>query len=214
MITRTLSSTCIAVLLFGGLSAAQTKTAAKPAPRPVTTTAPKPAQRSAPAPASKATPAPAATAKAPAAPAAATTAAAKDDKDASAKDAAAKDTATIEPQGFTYNAEGRRDPFVSLTRRGSDDRANNGARAGGLAGMASSEVILKGTLISRGGYVGILQGLDNKSYIVRVGDKLSDGSIRSISADAMVILQQVNDPLSLEKEREVRKLLRQTEEAK
>ena len=30
----------------------------------------------------------------------------------------------------------------------------------------------------------------------------------------MVILQQVNDPLSLEKQREVRKVLRQTEEAK
>jgi hypothetical protein len=47
-----------------------------------------------------------------------------------------------------------------------------------------------------------------------VGDKLLDGSIRSITADAMVILQQVNDPLTLEKQREVRKLLRQTEEAK
>jgi hypothetical protein len=30
----------------------------------------------------------------------------------------------------------------------------------------------------------------------------------------MVILQQVNDPLSLQKEQEVRKLLRQTEEGK
>jgi hypothetical protein len=30
----------------------------------------------------------------------------------------------------------------------------------------------------------------------------------------MVILQQVNDPLSLAKEHEVRKLLRQTEEVK
>jgi hypothetical protein len=30
----------------------------------------------------------------------------------------------------------------------------------------------------------------------------------------MVILQQVNDPLSHQKEREVRKLLRQTEEAR
>jgi len=47
-----------------------------------------------------------------------------------------------------------------------------------------------------------------------VGDKLSDGTIRSISKDSLVILQHVNDPLSLEKEREVRKLLRQTEEAK
>jgi Tfp pilus assembly protein PilP len=145
--------------------------------------------------------------------AAVNSAAAKDAKDASAKEAA-KDAATIEPQGFTYIAEGRRDPFVSLTRRGADEHANNGHRGSGLAGMASSEVSLKGTLISHGGYVGILQGLDNKSYIVRVGDKLLDGSVRSISADGMVILQQVNDPLSLEKEREVRKLLRQTEEAK
>ena len=122
--------------------------------------------------------------------------------------------AVIAPQGFTYNPEGRRDPFVSLLRRGTDERANTGSRPSGLAGMGTSEVSLRGTLISRGGYVGILRGVDNKSYIVRVGDKLLDGSIRSISADAMVIVQQVNDPLSLEKEREVRKLLRQTEEAK
>jgi hypothetical protein len=62
--------------------------------------------------------------------------------------------------------------------------------------------------------VGILQGVDSKTYIVRAGDRLLDGTIRSISADSLVILQQVNDPLSLEKQREVRKLLRQTEEAK
>ena len=128
---------------------------------------------------------------------------------------AAKDAApVVEPQGFTYNPEGRRDPFVSLQRRGADDKANNGPRPSGLAGIGTSEVSLRGTMISQGGFVGILQGVDNKSYIVRVGDKLADGSIRSITANAMVILQQVNDPLSLEKEREVRKLLRQTEEAK
>jgi Tfp pilus assembly protein PilP len=200
MITRTLSSTCLAVLLLADVSVAQTKPAATPA----TTAASKPAAPNAPAPAPAAKAAPAA---------AATSAAAKDAKGASGKDAL-KDTATIEPQGFSYNAEGRRDPFVSLSRRGADERSNNGPRASGLAGIASSEVSLKGTLISRGGYVGILQGLDNRSYIVRVGDKLLDGSVRSISADGMVILQQVNDPLSLEKEREVRKLLRQTEEAK
>ena len=205
MIARTLSSTCLAVLLLADVSVAQTKPAAKPA----TTAAPKAAPPKAAAPNAPA-PAPAAKA-APAA--AATSAAAKDAKDASAKDAL-KDAATIEPQGFSYNAEGRRDPFVSLSRRGADERSNNGPRVSGLAGIASSEVSLKGTLISRGGYVGILQGLDNRSYIVRVGDKLLDGSVRSISADGMVILQQVNDPLSLEKEREVRKLLRQTEEAK
>jgi hypothetical protein len=56
--------------------------------------------------------------------------------------------------------------------------------------------------------------VDNKTYIAHAGDKLADGSIRSITADAMVILQQVNDPLSLGKQQEVRKLLRQTEEGK
>ena len=84
----------------------------------------------------------------------------------------------------------------------------------GLAGLGTAEVSLRGTLQTRGSYVGILQGVDSKTYIVRAGDKLADGTIRSIAADAMVILQQVNDPLSLEKQREVRKMLRQTEEAK
>jgi hypothetical protein len=35
--------------------------------------------------------------------------------------------------------------------------------------------------------------------------------VRTITQNDMVILQQVNDPLSLEKQREVRKVLRQVE---
>ena len=119
----------------------------------------------------------------------------------------------LEPQGFTYSPEGRRDPFVSMLRRGSDT-TQTGTRPPGLAGLGAAEVSLRGTLVSHGAFVGIVQGADNRTYIVRAGDKLADGSIRSISANAMVILQQVNDPLSREKEHEVRKLLRQTEEGK
>jgi type IV pilus assembly protein PilP len=124
-------------------------------------------------------------------------------------------SSALEPQGFTYNPEGRRDPFVSLLRRGTGPQQSGiGSRPAGLAGLGAAEVALKGTVQSRSGYVAILQGSDNKTYIVRPGDKLFDGTVRSITANAMVILQQVNDPLSLEKEREVRKVLRQTEEAK
>ena len=132
---------------------------------------------------------------------------------AAAKTVAEKAEDAAEPQGFNYNPEGRRDPFVSLMRRGLDARAN-APKASGITGLGLSEVSLRGTVVSHGAFVGILQGVDSKNYIVRVGDKLSDGTIRSITADSMVILQQVNDPLSLEKQREVRKLLRQTEEAK
>lgn len=128
--------------------------------------------------------------------------------------AEAQKSDAAEPQGFTYNPEGRRDPFVSLLRRGASDAPPTNARISGLAGLGTAEISLRGTLQTRGSYVGILQGVDSKTYIVRAGDRLADGTIRSISADAMVILQQVNDPLSLEKQREVRKMLRQTEEAK
>jgi len=120
-----------------------------------------------------------------------------------------------EPSGYTYHPEGRRDPFVSLLRHAAETpRGPAGARAPGLAGLGASEVALKGTMQARDGYIAMLLGSDNKTYIVRPGDRLLDGAIRTISADSLIILQQVNDPLSPQKQREVRKMLRQTEEAK
>ena len=118
----------------------------------------------------------------------------------------------IEPAGFAYEQDGRRDPFISLLRRGTDSRSGaSGSRPAGLAGLGADEVTLRGTLRSRDGFVGILQGADSKTYIVRAGDRLFDGTVRTISQNDMVIVQQVNDPLSLEKQREVRKMLRQIE---
>jgi Tfp pilus assembly protein PilP len=130
--------------------------------------------------------------------------------------AAAAAPAEPESPGFTYNPEGRRDPFVSQLRRGGAGLGPTigGVRPAGLAGLETAEVTLKGTIHSQSGYVGILQGADNKTYIVRAGDRLLDGTVRSITPGVLVILQQVNDPLSLEKQREVRKVLRQTDEAK
>jgi hypothetical protein len=62
--------------------------------------------------------------------------------------------------------------------------------------------------------VAIVEGADKKTYIVKTGDRLADGTVQNITATLMVILQQVNDPLSLDKQREVRKMLRQTDEVK
>ena len=114
--------------------------------------------------------------------------------------------------GFTYNPEGRRDPFLSLLRRGTTaQRGQITVRPPGLPGLGIGGVTLRGTVQSREGWVGVLQGSDEKTYIVRPGDKLYDGAVRSISQNEMVFLQEVNDPLSLEKQREVTKLLRQVE---
>ena len=120
----------------------------------------------------------------------------------------------LEPQGYTYSPDGRRDPFVSWLQRGAESQPTLGGRPAGLAGLETAEVTLRGTLASQGDFVAILQGADNRTYVVKPGDRLLDGTIRTIAQDSMVISQQVHDPLSLEKQREVRKVLRQTEEAK
>jgi Tfp pilus assembly protein PilP len=123
------------------------------------------------------------------------------------------EAAPIDAKGFAYDPEGRRDPFISLLRRGNDESAQSaGPRKPGLPGLGVGEVTIKGTMASRGGYIALLKGADNKTYIVRPGDRLLDGAVQAVTADAVVILQRVDDPLSPQKEREVRKTLRQTEE--
>ena len=131
---------------------------------------------------------------------------------AASAQAAAEKPDPGQPQGFTYNPDGRRDPFVSLLRRGTElTRDAASPRPSGLPGLTTGEVTLSGIMTSSGGYVAMLEGVDRKTYIVRSGDKLLDGTIRAISADTMVILQQVDDPRSSEALREVRKVLRQEE---
>jgi len=115
------------------------------------------------------------------------------------------------PPNFEYAPQGRRDPFVSLVNRGNDGKDTGAAtakRADGVPGMLTGELTVRGILQTRGAWVAMVSGPDNKVYTVRAGDRLADGVIRSVNAATVVILQAVNDPLSLEKQREVRKFLR------
>jgi Tfp pilus assembly protein PilP len=118
-----------------------------------------------------------------------------------------------QPEAYSYNPEGRRDPFVSLVSRGFEP-AGAGKRGEGLAGLATAEIVIRGVLQSGGAYVAMVQGPDMKTYIVHVNDRLLDGTVKSIGVQGLVIIQEVNDPLSLIKQREVRKGLRAMEEGK
>ena len=122
------------------------------------------------------------------------------------------------PPNYEYAALGRRDPFVSLVNRGDDGKGDPGAasakRLDGVPGMLTGELTVRGILQTRGTWVAMVSGPDGKVYTVRAGDKLADGVIRSVNATTVTILQEVNDPLSLEKQREVRKFLRGGEEVK
>jgi Tfp pilus assembly protein PilP len=111
--------------------------------------------------------------------------------------------------GYTYDPAGRRDPFVSLLGRGGDLPTNTGSRPAGLPGLLINEVTLKGVLKSaKGEYIALLQSPDNHTYIVHPGDKVLDGMVKTITQDAVVFSQDVSDPLSLVKQREVRKTIR------
>ena len=184
--------TVLAALTVPATVSAQAKTAAAPQAAPA-----KP-------PAASPTPLPAAPAQPPAP---SPTAAAQ-----TAQPAAAAPESSLK-EAYTYRADGRRDPFLSLIGSG-PDKSLTSRRGEGPSGMTLGEISVRGILQSRGSLVAMIQGPDNKTYIVHQGDKLLDGSIKTITPQGLIVIQEVNDPLSLVKQREVRKLLRSLEDAK
>lgn len=117
------------------------------------------------------------------------------------------------PEPFTYQPAGRRDPFLSLVGTGKETGSTS-RRGDGPSAVTLAEISVRGIMQSKGTLVAMIQGPDNKTYIVHQGDKLLDGVIKTVTPQGLVVIQEVNDPLSLVKQREVRKLLKGLEDAK
>ena len=128
--------------------------------------------------------------------------------------APAQPAASAPPEGFTYQPEGRRDPFVNLLAAGVTSDVRTGSRRDGAGAYSVNEISVRGILESRGALVAMIQGPDNKTYIVHAGDKLLDGTIKRVTTQGLIVMQEVTDPLSLVKQREVSKLLRSLEGVK
>jgi hypothetical protein len=60
----------------------------------------------------------------------------------------------------------------------------------------------------------MLLGTDGKSYFVNVGQRMFDGVVTAIDATSVTFRQEVTDPLSTVKSRDVRKTLYPSEEAR
>lgn len=116
------------------------------------------------------------------------------------------------PGSYTYSAQGRRDPFVSLQKPVEAEGPR--VKAQGLPGMLIQEIALKGIVRTPKGYTAMMQGTDGKSYFVTAGQRLADGVVTSIDAATITFRQEVNDPLSTVKTRDVKKSLYQSEEAR
>jgi Tfp pilus assembly protein PilP len=118
---------------------------------------------------------------------------------------------TPAPGAYVYASQGRRDPFVSLLRPVSETGRRKGV---GMESFLIQEVALKGIVKDKTGYVAMLLGVDGKSYFVKVGQRLFDGVITAIDAATVTFRQEVTDPLSSVRSRDVKKTLYPSEEGR
>ena len=116
------------------------------------------------------------------------------------------------PGSYAYTAQGRRDPFVSLLKPVSE--SGPGKRRPGMEGFLIQEVALKGIVKDAKGFTAMLLGTDGKSYFVKVGQRLFDGVITAIDASTVTFRQEVTDPLSSVRSRDVKKTLYPSEEGR
>lgn len=107
--------------------------------------------------------------------------------------------------GFSYDAANRRDPFRSLLAK--PLKEDLGERPPGLRGMGIEEIKLQGVLRLPDGYVAMIQGTDNLSYMIRAGMALWDGTVDRVEPGKVTFKLQVADPKSLKPYREVVRVL-------
>jgi type IV pilus assembly protein PilP len=106
------------------------------------------------------------------------------------------------PESYHYDPQGRRDPFQSLI--GPSPKLQPGLRPPGPPGFLIDEIKLQGVVRTKQqGLIAMVNGPDNKGYLIRVGDKVLDGEIIRITPSSVVFRQEVNDPTRIERFREV-----------
>ena len=105
-------------------------------------------------------------------------------------------------EAYHYDPQGRRDPFQSLI--GPAPKLQPGQRPPGPPGFLIDEIKLQGIVRTKQqGLIAMVNGPDNKGYLIRVGDKVLDGEIIRITPSSVVFRQEVNDPTRIERFREV-----------
>ncbi len=119
----------------------------------------------------------------------------------------------VQPGQYTYQPGGRRDPFISLLVNIGPSIGTQ-VRPPGVQGLLIQETALKGIVKDQTGYIAMLLGPADKNYFVRVGQRLYDGVITAMDAATVTFRQEVTDPLSPVKTRDVKKSLYSSEEAR
>ena len=117
------------------------------------------------------------------------------------------------PGAYRYNPAGRRDPFMSLIKRGGAARDEERKGKQGIEGLLISELALQGVIRTQDGYIAFFSGPNGKSYWVKNNQRFYDGQLIAIDATTATFRQEVSDPLNPVKTRDVKKYLYPSEEA-
>jgi Tfp pilus assembly protein PilP len=191
---------------------AQTKPAAPAPQKPTTQTASKPAatapaqQKPAASPAAKpATPGtqkPTAQAGKPAGKPAAKTAANKPAKKPAAPTRAAGEK---KPADAEASKIARRDPFESLVARQAAAARNAAILPPGKAGLQVATLRVDGIVKASNGMIAVVTNPQSRTYFLREGDRLYDGSVEKISMDGVTFHEEGKDAFGKPVERQVNK---------
>lgn len=98
--------------------------------------------------------------------------------------------ASVDADSYTYDPQGRRDPFRSLIGR---TRVLRDGVAAGVSSFLVEEIDVQGVLRTREGYIAMITGPDNNGYSLRVGDKVFDGEVVRITPAAIVFRQETRE---------------------
>lgn len=112
------------------------------------------------------------------------------------------------PTAYPYRAEGRRDPFrVPQAPASVPPAAPAAVRPRGLKGQRVSELRLVGLVEAGGEYTALAIGLQDRSFLLKKGDRLFDGRVLEIRLDGVVFSHRVeNDAAGTRTRRVVKKL--------
>ncbi|MDH3746168.1 MAG: hypothetical protein OES47_13800 [Acidobacteriota bacterium] len=112
-----------------------------------------------------------------------------------------------DPEGYTYDSGGRRDPFRSLLSVRRRPEAA-GPRPDGIPGLLIDEIDVNGIwTLADGAVAQIRSTQQEQSYLLREGDQLYDGDVVSIGDEEVVFKQIVDDPTAIKPFHEVVKKL-------
>jgi len=123
-----------------------------------------------------------------------------------AKSPAKKPTASPAPAAAETEAKvARRDPFESLTSRQEQAAKTAANLPPGKAGLQVSTLRLDGIVRSPNGMIAVVTNPQSRTYFLREGDQLYDGSVEKIAMDSVSFHELGKDAFGKPVERQVNK---------